>query len=89
MLLADQKTAGRGPGLEAAVQRLGRGAKMAKPGGHALAEFQAALAHDSRLPSGVLAGPVADCAEIMPDGSGEQTRVEGEIVIRAHVDDGG
>ena len=63
---ADQQAAGRRPGVEPALQRLGGRAEVAQPGRDTLAELLAALADDSDRPGTEPVRPVSDGVDVAP-----------------------
>jgi hypothetical protein len=60
---------------------------MPQPRRHALAEFEAFLAHDDGRAPGELGRPRGDIAMRAPHGARHQPRVERKILVGAHIDD--
>ncbi len=85
----DQRHRRIAPGLEATFQRLGLRARMAQPGGRALAELQTLLADQGDVAPREAARPLRDIAVGAADGGGEEARIGGGIFIGTDIDQHG
>jgi hypothetical protein len=78
---------GPGPALDAALQRVGRGTRVAEPGRHALAEFQPLLADHHDGAAGKLSGPVRGVGIGAAHRTGDEAWRGGKILVAADVDE--
>jgi hypothetical protein len=81
-----QRQFGGLPAFEAALQRFGIDAEMSQPGRGALGELLAAQADDNGRTSGEFSAPIGGLLMVTFDGTGNQPRVGGKVLVGAHVD---
>src|SRR3569832_1944644 len=86
---ADQWKAARHPSLKAPFEVLGGDTFIAEPCGDSFAVFCFLLVTDDGLLAGEVGSPGRDSGEVTPNRARDQTRVSGEILVVANIDDRG